>query len=417
MNNDTPATFLMSPSKDATRRPHRAVVRARLQSRGTSDTTPHHPKSTIDLIVNAMEEAGKDAMEEASTASSHRRADVKPRTEEKEGGVWPLPHSIKYDTYNHTINPGQFHFTSKIGACDLVDKAIARYQKLAFPLYDPASYSDLPATLTTLSISVTKGCDTTPPQLEMDESYTLVVDRIKGIANLAATEYRVRTASVTDKPRFPHRGTLIDTARHFISLPVILQHLDVMSQNKMNVLHWHIVDSESFPYTSAKFANMSLINNKEVNKRMKAMGYTNAKELLNYYWQTLFGLIDKDRPGTKKIVWQEVLDMKINVTNAVAHVWKGNTLDAIMHEMATVTAAGHHAILSSCWYLDLIKYGADWGYIDENPVDGIKSRGKYYECDPTDFKGTADQKALVLGGEAALWGEFVDGTNFMTRMW
>ncbi|EPB67211.1 hypothetical protein ANCCEY_13698 [Ancylostoma ceylanicum] len=91
------------------------------------------------------------------------------------------------------------------------------------------------------------------------------------------------------------------------------------------------------------------INNKEVNKRMKAMGYTNAKGLLNYYWQTLFGLIDKDRPGTKKIVWQEVLDMKVNVTNAIAHVWKGNTLEAIMNEMATVTAAGHHAILSSCW--------------------------------------------------------------------
>ncbi|EPB67505.1 glycosyl hydrolase family 20, domain 2 [Ancylostoma ceylanicum] len=160
------------------------------------------------------------------------------------GGVWPLPHSISYDTFNHTINPGQFHFTSKIGACDVIDEAIARYQKIAFPLYNPASYSDLPPTLTTLSISVTKGCDTTYPQLEMDESYTLLVDKGKGIATLAASEVWGAL-----------RG--LETFSQLIYQPARNQ--DVMSQNKMNVLHWHIVDGESFPYTSAKYPNMSLL--------------------------------------------------------------------------------------------------------------------------------------------------------------
>ncbi|KAK5986093.1 Beta-hexosaminidase subunit beta [Trichostrongylus colubriformis] len=197
------------------------------------------------------------------------------------GGVWPLPWKIHYDDTNHTINPGEFHFISKVGSCDVIDKAIERYQKLTFPLYDPATYSDSPATLTSLTIEVKTECNTKVPQLSMDETYSLSIDKEKDEALLSANEvwgalrgletfsqlvfqpvrnkYRVRTASVKDGPRFPHRGTLIDTGRHYLSLSMILQHLDVMSQNKMNVLHWHIVDSEAFPYTSEKFPNMSLL--------------------------------------------------------------------------------------------------------------------------------------------------------------
>lgn len=74
-----------------------------------------------------------------------------------------------------------------------------------------------------------------------------------------------------------------------------------------------------------------------------------------------------------------------------------------MNEMAKVTAAGHLAILSSCWYLNYISYGNDW-------------RG-YYKCDPTGFNGTAEQKSRVLGGELAMWGELVDATNLLPRMW
>jgi hypothetical protein len=52
---------------------------------------------------------------------------------------------------------------------------------------------------------------------------------------------------IQDMPALPWRGLLIDTARHFIPLSLLVSNLDTMKAVKLNVLHLHLSDSQSFP--------------------------------------------------------------------------------------------------------------------------------------------------------------------------
>src|SRR6202166_2486201 len=118
--------------------------------------------------------------------------------------------------------------------------------------------------------------DSKPVQeLGEDESYVLEVTA--GGANLTAptdlgalrglqTFLQLVTVSpdgfvapavlIKDTPRFPWRGLMIDTARHFIPLDVLHRNIDGMEAVKMNVFHWHLSENQGFRVESRKFPKL-----------------------------------------------------------------------------------------------------------------------------------------------------------------
>lgn len=126
--------------------------------------------------------------------------------------------------------------------------------------------------LSTLSITV-KDEDESFPQLGTDESYELnikdtgatieaqtIYGALRGLESFSqlvvfdfdTSSYFIHNApwSISDSPRFPHRGLMVDTARHFQSLSAIRQIIDSLTYAKLNVLHWHMSDTQSFPMQS-----------------------------------------------------------------------------------------------------------------------------------------------------------------------
>jgi hexosaminidase len=102
-------------------------------------------------------------------------------------------------------------------------------------------------------------------ELGEDESYRLAVTeggiRLEAVTDIGALRgletllqlvvldergVSLPEVSIVDRPRFPWRGLMIDSSRHFMPVEVLRRNLDGMAAVKLNVLHWHLVDDQGF---------------------------------------------------------------------------------------------------------------------------------------------------------------------------
>ncbi|PLR30242.1 beta-N-acetylhexosaminidase [Chimaeribacter coloradensis] len=61
---------------------------------------------------------------------------------------------------------------------------------------------------------------------------------------------------IIDAPRFPWRGVLLDSARHFLPVSDIKRQLDGMAAAKLNVFHWHLTDDQGWRFASTHYPKL-----------------------------------------------------------------------------------------------------------------------------------------------------------------
>ena len=113
------------------------------------------------------------------------------------------------------------------------------------------------------------------PKLGEDESYTLDVTPQSAIVKAATVDgamhgmatfeqlinagpdgFSAAAIHIDDRPRFPWRGLMMDSSRHWMPVDVVKRNLEAMAAVKLNVFHWHLSDDQGFRVESKLYPKL-----------------------------------------------------------------------------------------------------------------------------------------------------------------
>ncbi|CAH1105329.1 unnamed protein product [Psylliodes chrysocephalus] len=243
--------------------------------------------------------------------------------------IWPYPTgAVKSSKELVNINTKSiiFHYNGPTETVAYLTE-ITKYFEGHLKKDEPFSCEE---NLYNLKITFTPLCKEITSNLETNESYTLTLDSIGNEVNvniIAPTVFGVRhgletlsqilvshnddgskclstlsNVQITDQPKYPHRGLLIDTARNYLSVDTIKKQIDGMAASKLNVLHWHLTDSQSFPFVSVRLPNMTKYG---AYSSKKIYTPENIKDLIQYAeYRGIRIIIEIDGPSHAGMGWQ-----------------------------------------------------------------------------------------------------------------
>ena len=191
-------------------------------------------------------------------------------------GLMPIPLSVAWRSGRLSLTKG---FT--IAFTGQTDERLRDYAFRVMRRLECRTVIELSRDFSTDKINATLVIDTRTtgnpiPKLGDDESYTFeVTDRqarlvapttvgaMRGLETfiqlLEADKdgFYFPSVSISDQPRFPWRGLMIDSGRHFQPVEVLKRNLDAMAAVKLNVMHWHLTEDQGFRVESKKLPELA----------------------------------------------------------------------------------------------------------------------------------------------------------------
>ncbi|KAM6573792.1 hypothetical protein CsatA_017872 [Cannabis sativa] len=264
-----------------------------------------------------------------------------------------------------------------------------------------------------------------------------------------------------------------DTSRHYLPLPVIKSVIDSMAYAKLNVLHWHIVDTQSFPLEIPSYPK--LWNGAYSNAERYSIA--DATQIVSYAQrQGIHVMAEIDVPGHAKSwgngypsLWpskdcQEPLDVSNDFTfklidgilsgcwTTTPHIRKwlrrhgmngyGAYQYFVLRAQSIALSHGYEIVN---WEETFNNFGKklspktvvhNWlgGGVAEKAVAAglrciVSNQDKwyldhldalwqdFYSNEPLANIRDPNQQKLVMGGEVCMWGEHIDASDIQQTIW
>lgn len=115
-----------------------------------------------------------------------------------------------------------------------------------------------------------------------------------------STNISVPAGSISDKPRFAWRGSMLDVARHFFTVDEVKQHIDFLALYKFNTLHLHLADDQGWRIQIAAYPKLTRIGGSTEVGGGPGGFYTKADyaEIVKYAAQRYITIVPEiDMPG------------------------------------------------------------------------------------------------------------------------
>jgi len=188
--------------------------------------------------------------------------------------LMPVPSSVQFGTGRLLVD-SKFSVGSTGYSEPRLDRAIERFlRQLSRQTAIPLSGKPTASAKAVLVIH-TDHASKEIQELGEDESYVLEVNTTGAklsaptplgtlhglqtflqLVEVSPEGFAAPAVTINDKPRFPWRGLMIDSARHFVPLDVIKRNIDGLEAVKMNVFHWHLSENQGFRVESKKFPKL-----------------------------------------------------------------------------------------------------------------------------------------------------------------